>query len=273
MVLALTPINLAPAVTFAVYVIIAVFWKNKALLTGQAFTSTTLISLLTTHVVVFVQVLPTVIQCIASFDRIQEYCNYGSDPDAGNDTDIHRLGTESSINSSALEMDTKISRSLEKPVISFEGQNLGFHTGKPVVLKDLKVEIKRGGITAIVGPVGSGKSAFLNGILGEMVSIPTSLKVSERKIGVDPIAYCSQQPWLENGTIRQNVVGISTYDREWYATVKFACSLDADIEGPQKGDSTSVGSKGLNLSGGQKQRIVSANTQLTYFRLLLLDIY
>jgi ATP-binding cassette subfamily C (CFTR/MRP) protein 1 len=106
-----------------------------------------------------------------------------------------------------------------------------------------------------------------------MVSVPTSLKVSERKIGVDPIAYCSQQPWLENGTIRQNVVGISTYDREWYATVKFACSLDADIEGPQKGDSTSVGSKGLNLSGGQKQRIVSANTQLTYFRLLLLDIY
>jgi ATP-binding cassette subfamily C (CFTR/MRP) protein 1 len=204
-----------------------------------------------------------VIQSIASFDRIQEYCNYGSGPDTGNDTDTLRLGAEIEVNSLALEMDAKTWRHQEKPIASFDGQNLGFHKKKPVVLKDLKVEIKHGGITAIVGPVGSGKSAFISGILGEMVAMPTVVGMSER-IGIEATAYCSQQPWLENGTIRQNVIGISPYDREWYTTVKFACGLDADIKKTQKGDSTSVGSKGLNLSGGQKHRIVSANSRDTF---------
>lgn len=66
-------------VTFSVYAIIAVFWKNETLLTAQAFTSVALISLLTTPVVVFIQALPLVVQSIASFDRIQEYESFGWD--------------------------------------------------------------------------------------------------------------------------------------------------------------------------------------------------
>ncbi|KAI8300944.1 ABC transporter atnG [Colletotrichum sp. SAR11_240] len=58
--LSLSPINLAPIVTFGIYVIISVYWKNDTLLPAQAFTSIALISLLTTPVVAFIQILPMV---------------------------------------------------------------------------------------------------------------------------------------------------------------------------------------------------------------------
>lgn len=84
----------------------------------------------------------------------------------------------------------------------------------------------------------------------------TSTKTPRNKLDGQAVAYCSQQTWLENGSIRQNIVGASAYDRTWYDTVKWACNLDADLQQVQGGDHTRVGSKGLNLSGGQKQRIV-----------------
>lgn len=71
------------------------------------------------------------------------------------------------------------------------------------------------------------------------------------------MAYCAQQSWLENRTIRHNIVGASPWDRKWYSAIRVACCLDPDLEQLEKGDQTRVGSKGVNLSGGQKQRVVS----------------
>ena len=68
------PLNLAPTVTFAVYVIISIYWKGTTLEVSQAFSALALISLLTTPVMLFTQVLPRVIQSLAYFNRIQEYC-------------------------------------------------------------------------------------------------------------------------------------------------------------------------------------------------------
>lgn len=249
-------------VTFATYVIISVFWKNKTLLTAQAFTSVVLISFLTTPVVVFIQVLPMVVQCIASFDRIQEYCNYDAGfPDNCDHTHTGGDEIESEVNlkSQTLGDGTKTTQQLmKKQNISFEEESFGWDKKGLVVLKNLSVKIPSGSVTAIVGPVGSGKSALINAILGEMMPISTTpTKVLERKLETQPVAYCSQEAWLENGSIFQNIIGVSTYDPTWYDTVKWACNLHADIEQLLNGDYTRVGSKGLNLSGGQKQRIVS----------------
>ena len=199
-----------------------------------------------------------IIQCIGSFDRIQEYCNYASGSELageGLETAVGHFGSDISLRSPAKGGEKKAA---QNPSRSIDGQSFSWSKTGPPVLRDLRTSIPPGTITAIVGPVGSGKSAFLNSLLGEMISMPRgSGNWTERSSSIGPAAYCSQQPWLQNATIRQNIMGTTSFDREWYQSVKHACGLDTDMRQLAKGDCTRVGSKGLNLSGGQKQRIVS----------------
>jgi ABC-type bacteriocin/lantibiotic exporter with double-glycine peptidase domain len=259
-------LNLAPAATFAVYVIISVYWLHGSFLTAQAFTSLALIGLLTSPMTRFIQSLPQVLQCVGSFNRIQEYCNSTEaslkdenyyDPghtDLRHESEIHLLAPDGP------------SEPFDAPhddAISLHSQGFKWNKSGPVILKDIQIDIDREAITAITGPVGSGKSSFLSSILGEMIdtSSPESQQRATQQY-CKHIAYCSQQPWLENTTIRQNIVSSSSYEKKWYDEVIFACGLDADLKQLQRGDQTNVGSRGLNLSGGQKQRIVSDAKQL-----------
>lgn len=70
------------------------------------------------------------------------------------------------------------------------------------------------------------------------------------------VAFCAQTPWLQNKTIRDNIIGISKYDEGWYHRVVSCCALEEDIAELANGDATNVGSKGVALSGGQKNRLV-----------------
>ena len=224
---------------------------------AQAFTSLALVSLLTTPVIVFIQVLPMVIQSIASFDRIQEFCNYSGDSEICEReltaTKTNKESYKSTITLMSLKPDQS-SQLDRKIAISLQGASFGWTKGKPAVLHNITLDIQQGCLTVVVGPTGSGKSAFLHAILGEMVSIWTKSEMIPR---TENMSYCSQEPWLENRSIRQNIIGVSSYDPDWYVTVKFVSGIEADLKQLRNGDRTRVGSKGLNLSGGQKQRIVS----------------
>lgn len=245
--------NLAPVVSFAVYIIIAIYWQNTSLLTAQAFTSVALVSMLTTPALVFIQTMPALIQCIGSFDRIQEFCNYTLDKEAGFEEEEEnnvQIGNGSAISLKLLPAMAGGGMA-EKGAFTIDGQSFGWSDSKPMFLKDVKVHIEFGKITAVVGPVGSGKTTFLESILGETFS---ATGVAKRAL--PPTAYCAQEAWLENGSIRESIIGISPYDRQWFGVVKSACGLLPDLEDLERGDQTKIGSKGLNLSGGQKQRIV-----------------
>lgn len=104
----------------------------------------------------------------------------------------------------------------------------------------------------IVGPVASGKSTLLKGLLGELPKATGCVDVARRRI-----AFCDQTPWITNATLQQNILGYSVYERDWYKTVVHACVLDQDLAALPDGDQSVVGSNGINLSGGQKQRLVS----------------
>lgn len=202
-----------------------------------------------------------VIECLASFDRIQEYCSYNLITGREIDNEVVR---DEIITRAELEISTELSdrqtSEIARPprVFLFRDESYRWEREGPCILKDLSVEILRGTVTAIIGPVGGGKSSFLSSLLGGMIHVRTA---SDSELLMEQtkgnIAYCSQQTWLENGTILQNIIGGADLDRGWYDTVKWACSLDVDISQLLKRDSTRIGSKGLNLSGGQKQRIVS----------------
>ncbi|KAB8258546.1 ABC transporter [Aspergillus pseudonomiae] len=283
--LSLTPINLAPVVTFGIYTIIAVFWKSQTLLLAQAFTSLSLISLLTTPVIVLIQTMPMVFQCVGNFDRIQEYCNYSSQtrnvPHSGDGSRTPCSTSEEETTLESVPLGTLSKReshshSLFHADLRLDGHGFAWNrSSADPALHDLQIAIKRGSITAIIGPVGSGKSSFLHALLGELVDIPSELGLSRRD-KVDPrareaMAYCAQHPWLENHTIRENIRGSSPWDLKWYRCVLSACALETDLAQLEKGDFTLVGNNGVKLSGGQKQRIALARAVYSKRNTLLLD--
>lgn len=158
-----------------------------------------------------------------------------------------------------------------------DGTNEGFR------LIDIDVQFKPGKLNVIAGPTGSGKTSLLMALLGEMkllegrVFLP-GLTTDRASLPVDPdtlltesVAYCAQEAWLLNDTIRENIVFASPFDKQRYNAVIKACALERDLQILEAGDQTMVGEKGISLSGGQKQRISLARAMYSRARHLLLD--
>ena len=133
-------------------------------------------------------------------------------------------------------------------------------------LRNICLEIEKGKLIALVGSVGAGKSSLIAAILGEMN------KLNDGSINVNgSLAYVSQQAWIQNRTLRENILFGNEYDQTIYERVIDACCLRHDIEMMSLGDLTMVGERGCNLSGGQKQRISLARAVYSNRDIYLLD--
>ncbi|KAF9172843.1 hypothetical protein BGX21_001195 [Mortierella sp. AD011] len=121
-------------------------------------------------------------------------------------------------------------------------------------LKDINVKIARGSLVAVVGPVGSGKSSLLQAMVGNMT------KGGGTVIRGTSISYASQTPWIQNATIRDNILFDTEFEEERYWRVIRACSLEKDLVLFPGGDMTEIGERGINLSGGQKARLSLARS-------------
>lgn len=116
-------------------------------------------------------------------------------------------------------------------------------------LSGINLTVVPGTLTIIVGPVGSGKSSLVNAILGEMQQVSGTRNVH------GSFAYSSQQAWIQNQTVRDNILFGASYDAAHYNKVVDACQLLPDFEMLEQGDETEIGERGINLSGGQKARV------------------
>lgn len=112
----------------------------------------------------------------------------------------------------------------------------------------------QGDLISIEGPVGGGKTAFLNAINGNMNLVSGSINLQNIDEG---IAYVSQQPWLQHGTIRENILWGEMFNESRYRKVIWSCALQKDIE-DLGGDNKDIGENGSALSGGQKARVALA---------------
>uniref|UniRef100_A0A8D2DCB9 Uncharacterized protein n=1 Tax=Sciurus vulgaris TaxID=55149 RepID=A0A8D2DCB9_SCIVU len=137
-------------------------------------------------------------------------------------------------------------------------------TGIPV-LKDLNMKIPEGALVAIVGQVGSGKSSVLSAILGEMQKLTG---VVQRK---GSVAYVSQQAWIQNCILQENILFGSIMQKQFYERILEACALLPDLEQLPNGDQTEIGERGVNISGGQKQRVSLARAVYSGADIYLLD--
>jgi len=123
---------------------------------------------------------------------------------------------------------------------------------KEPTLRNVKFDLKAGELLAVVGAVGSGKSSLLYGILGQMEMISGYVEVN------GSTAFVSQQAWLLNDTVRNNILFGEKYDKMKYRRVIEACQLLPDFDQFPARDQTEIGERGVSLSGGQKQRVAIA---------------
>uniref|UniRef100_A0A8B9CRZ8 Multidrug resistance-associated protein 1 n=1 Tax=Anser brachyrhynchus TaxID=132585 RepID=A0A8B9CRZ8_9AVES len=109
--------------------------------------------------------------------------------------------------------------------------------------------VPEGSLIAVVGQVGCGKSSLLSALLGEMDKKEGYVVVK------GSVAYVPQQAWVQNATLKDNIIFGREMNESRYKRVIEACALLPDIEILPTGDRTEIGEKGVNLSGGQKQRV------------------
>ncbi|XP_009882172.1 PREDICTED: multidrug resistance-associated protein 1-like, partial [Charadrius vociferus] len=149
--------------------------------------------------------------------------------------------------------------------VGFIGASFRWEKNGLPVLKNLSVSIPEGSLVAVVGQVGSGKSSFLSAILGEMEKLEGTV---QRR---GSVAYASQQAWIQNGSLQENILFGANLNRSYYELVLESCALLPDLEQLPNGDQTEIGERGVNISGGQKQRVSLARAVYSNADLYLLD--
>lgn len=132
-------------------------------------------------------------------------------------------------------------------------------------LQGIDLKIERGELLAVIGSIGSGKTSFLSALAGNMSRTSGTVQWGALH------ALCPEQPWMLNGTVRDNILFGRPFERPWYNAILQACALSRDLNSLPHGDQTVVGERGVVLSGGQKQRISLARAMYSGKDVILLD--
>ena len=119
----------------------------------------------------------------------------------------------------------------------------------PFQLHGMDFSIGRNELIAVIGGVGSGKSSLLAAIAGDMRRTKGSVTMGASR------AFCPQYAWIQNATVKENILFGKDYNHKWYNEVIDACALRPDLDMLPNGDQTEIGERGINVSGGQKQRL------------------
>jgi ABC-type multidrug transport system fused ATPase/permease subunit len=162
--------------------------------------------------------------------------------------------------------------------VSFEGVSAAYE-GRPDALNDIDLQVHAGQTIALVGPTGAGKSTLVN-------LLPRFYPIAGGRITVDgqplesiplgflrsQIAVVSQEPFLFNGTISENILygRLDATEAELITAAETANAAEFIRRLPD-GFDTRVGERGIRLSVGEKQRISIARALLKDAPILILD--
>ncbi|XP_046664349.1 multidrug resistance-associated protein 1-like isoform X2 [Homalodisca vitripennis] len=232
---------LVSLVTFAVFVII----DERNVLTPEiAFVATALFNIMRTTTSQIPTLVQLLLQFLVSYRRIDEFMN-------AEELDLNSVSHDESKSDSLI----------------MEGGTFSWGTAKEErpVLCNITLKIQPGQLVAVVGAVGSGKSSLISAFLGEMDKISGYVNTK------GTIAYVPQQAWIQNATLRDNILFGSSFNNKKYINTVESCALTQDFDMLPGGDSTEIGEKGINLSGGQKQRVSLARAIYSDADIYLLD--
>jgi ABC-type bacteriocin/lantibiotic exporter with double-glycine peptidase domain len=191
----------------------------------------------------------------------------------------------------------------KKAVVAEESpkeEETGKMLSKFITLRDIKISVKKGEFITIIGDVGSGKSSLLQAIIGDLIYIPQNEidafggldhvapqedfdALKDRLVGGDfecakkpikvrgTVSYVEQGSWIQNKTIKDNILFNMPFDQRRYSQAIKTCQLERDLEILPAGDLTEIGEKGINLSGGQKARISLARAVYSDTDIIMMD--
>lgn len=132
-------------------------------------------------------------------------------------------------------------------------------------ISNMNLSFEKGKLYGIFGKVGSGKSSFLYSLIGE------TPKYIGKIFKTELIALVEQEPFILEGTVRENILFYRPLNKLLYQKVLYSCCLEEDLMNLNDYDQTQIGEKGINLSGGQKIRICLARALYSEAELYLLD--
>lgn len=138
-------------------------------------------------------------------------------------------------------------------------------------LKNINLTIHKGEFVGIIGEVGSGKSSLLQSILNNLTIVEENPEDPTRLIINGSISYTSQIPWIQNATLRKNILFNNDFQEFKYNRILEICELKNDLQSLVGGDMTEIGEKGINLSGGQKARVAIARAVYSDTDIYLFD--
>lgn len=136
---------------------------------------------------------------------------------------------------------------------------------KIFTISDLDFSVARNELVAVIGGVGSGKSSLLAALAGDMRKTSGSVTMGSSR------AFCPQYAWIQNATLKENILFGKDLDIKWYNQVIDACALRADLEMLPGADLTEIGERGITVSGGQKQRLNIARAIYFDSDIILMD--
>ncbi|PMB73134.1 Canalicular multispecific organic anion transporter 2 [Beauveria bassiana] len=228
--IAFVPTVLCPIVTFTI--------ARKSLTMSEVMTSLAFIGLLSNPMMHILQYIPLVMAAITSVGRVEEFLD--SENDDGQIPIAYR---------------DEVANTVAPGTIELIDASFGWDENKFSV-QNVNLAMSPGVFHYVVGPVAAGKTTLCLGLLDEVKHRQGQVVVHRGK----QLSYCSQDVFMVNGTIRENIVGFAPFKAALYEKVVKSCQLQADFESLANADETIVGSQGAALSGGQKKRISLARS-------------
>ncbi|KAF8513334.1 P-loop containing nucleoside triphosphate hydrolase protein [Hysterangium stoloniferum] len=254
--------------SFACYTLV----QRRDLNVAVVFTSIVIFQQLGSSMHTILTTLPVIINAKISLTRIDDFLKK---------TDLLDRFTQKQKNNESSQV-ANAEQNLSPDTIDFRDATFSWTVNEAQATSDssqqgyrLRIDgelfFQRGKLNLIVGSTGSGKTSLLMALLGEMHFIPNGSDAGYSLPRERGVAYAAQEAWVQNGTVKDNILFGKAFDDDRYRKVIQQCALKPDIDIFEAGDNTEVGEKGLTLSGGQKARITLARAVYSDTEIVILD--
>ncbi|EAW53943.1 ATP-binding cassette, sub-family C (CFTR/MRP), member 1, isoform CRA_h [Homo sapiens] len=201
--------------TFAVYVTID---ENNILDAQTAFVSLALFNILRFPLNILPMVISSIVQASVSLKRLRIFLSHEElEPDSIERRPVKDGGGTNSI--------------------TVRNATFTWARSDPPTLNGITFSIPEGALVAVVGQVGCGKSSLLSALLAEMDKVEGHVAIK------GSVAYVPQQAWIQNDSLRENILFGCQLEEPYYRSVIQACALLPDLEILPSGDRTEIGEK------------------------------